>query len=421
MRTNNRWVIAIAGVFLQIALGAVYAWSVFRIPLAKQFGWSISEVTLTFTISIFVLGFAAFFGGLWLNRKGPRVVALTGGVLYGLGVFLASFSHKLSWLYLTYGVIGGIGLGLGYIVPVAVLVKWFPDRRGLITGIAVGGFGAGALITAPVATRLIQSVGVLSTFAYLGIAYLIVTVMAGLFMQNPPDGWKPQGWTPTASQTSHRAGHNFTLSEALKTWQWWALWLLLFLNTCAGISIISQEAPLFQEEAGVTAAVAASMVGLASIGNAVGRVFWAWISDLITRPATFFLMFAAQILLFWFLPNIATAWFLTIVTFVVLMCYGGGFGTMPAFTADYFGPKNVGPIYGLMLTAWGFASVFGPLLIAHMRETAGSYRGALHLIAGVMTISAVLPILVHPPRTRDRGTTETVSHPSTRDAAGARS
>jgi OFA family oxalate/formate antiporter-like MFS transporter len=408
-------------VFLQIALGAVYAWSVFRVPLAKQFGWSISEVTLTFTISIFVLGFAAFFGGLWLNRKGPRVVALTGGVLYGVGVFLASFSHRLSWLYLTYGVIGGIGLGLGYIVPVAVLVKWFPDRRGLITGIAVGGFGAGALITAPVATRLIQSVGVLSTFAYLGIAYLIVTVVTGLFMRNPPDGWKPEGWTPTASQTSQRAGRDFTLNEALKTWQWWALWLLLFLNTCAGISIISQEAPLFQEETGVTAAIAASMVGLASIGNAVGRVFWAWISDLITRSATFFVMFVAQILLFWFLPNIATAWFLTIVTFVVLMCYGGGFGTMPAFTADYFGPKNVGPIYGLMLTAWGFASVFGPLLIAHMRETAGSYRGALHVIAGVMTISAVLPILVRPPRTRDGGTTETVSHPSTRAAAGARS
>jgi OFA family oxalate/formate antiporter-like MFS transporter len=421
MRTNNRWVIAIAGVFLQIALGAVYAWSVFRVPLAKQFGWSISEVTLTFTISNFVLGFAAFFGGLWLNRKGPRVVAVTGGVLYGLGIFLASFTHRLSWLYLTYGVIGGIGLGLCYIVPVAVLVKWFPDRRGLITGIAVGGFGAGALITAPVATRLIQSVGVLSTFAYLGIAYLIVTVATGLFMRNPPDGWKPEGWTPTASQTSQRAGRDFTLNEALKTWQWWALWLLLFLNTCAGISIISQEAPLFQEETGVTAAIAASMVGLASIGNAVGRVFWAWFSDLITRSATFFVMFVALILLFWFLPNIATAWFLTIVTFVVLMCYGGGFGTMPAFTADYFGPKNVGPIYGLMLTAWGFASVFGPLLIAHMRETAGSYRGALHVIAGVMTISAVLPILVRPPRPRDGGTTETVSHPSTRAAAGARS
>jgi len=420
MRTNNRWVIAIAGVFLQIALGAVYAWSVFRVPLAKQFGWSISEITLTFTISIFVLGFAAFFGGLWLNRKGPRIVALTGGALYGLGVFLASFSHNLWWLYLSYGVIGGIGLGFAYIVPVAVLVKWFPDRRGLITGIAVGGFGAGALITAPVATRLIQSVGVLSTFAYLGIAYLIVTVVTGLFMQNPPDGWKPEGWTPTATETSHRAGHDFTLSEALKTWQWWALWLLLFLNTCAGISIISQEAPLFQELAGVTAVVAANMVGLASIGNAVGRVFWAWISDLITRRATFFVMFVAQVFLFWFFPNIMTASLMTIVAFVVLMCYGGGFGTMPAFAADYFGPKNVGPIYGLMLTAWGFASAFGPLLIAHMRETTGSYRGALHVIAGIMAISAVLPILVRPPRTRDAGTTETVSHPSARAVAGVR-
>jgi len=384
MRTNNRWVIAIAGVFFQIALGAVYAWSVFRAPLAKQFGWSISEITLTFTISIFVLGFAAFFGGLWLNRKGPRIVALTGGALYGLGVFLASFSHNLWWLYLSYGVIGGIGLGLGYIVPVAVLVKWFPDRRGLITGIAVGGFGAGALITAPVATRLIQNVGVLSTFAYLGIAYLVV------------------GWTPTATETSHRANRDFTLAEALKTWQWYALWLLLFLNTCAGISIISQEAPIFQELTGASAIVAAGMVGLASIGNAVGRVFWAWVSDVITRRATFAVMFIFQVLLFWFLPSIATVSLMTIVTFIVLMCYGGGFGTMPAFAADYFGPKNVGPIYGLMLTAWGFASAFGPLFIAHMRETAGSYGGALHVIAGVMAVSILLPILVRPPRVAAR-------------------
>ncbi len=398
MRTNNRWVIAIAGVFFQIALGAVYAWSVFRVPLTKQFGWSISEVTLTFTISIFVLGCAAFFGGLWLNRKGPRIVALTGGALYGLGVFLASFSHNLWWLYFSYGLIGGIGLGFGYIVPVAVLVKWFPDRRGLITGIAVGGFGAGALITAPVATRLIQSVGVLSTFAYLGLGYLIVTIISGSFMQNPPDGWKPEGWSPTARETSERAGHDFVLSEALKTWQWWALWLLLFLNTCAGISVISQEAPIFQELTKVSAVVAAGMVGIASLGNAVGRVFWAWFSDLITRRATFFVMFLLQVLLFWFLPSVASASLMTIVTFVVLMCYGGGFGTMPAFTADYFGPKNVGPIYGLMLTAWGFASAFGPLFIAHMRETTGSYSGALRVIAGVMAVSTLLPVLVRPPR-----------------------
>jgi MFS transporter, OFA family, oxalate/formate antiporter len=416
VRVHDRWVIAIAGVFFQMALGAVYAWNAFRVPLARQFNWSTSEVTLAFPISIFVLSFAASFGGLWLNRKGPRIVALTGGTVYGLGVFLTSFSHNLTWLYFSYGLIGGIGLGLGYIVPVTVLVKWFPDLRGLITGIAVGGFGAGAVITAPVATRLIQSVGVLRTFAYLGIAYLIVTVVAALFMLNPPDGWKPKGWVPAASHISQRLGRDFTLGEALKTWQWWALWLVLFLNTCAGMSIISQEAPLFQEETGVTAAVAASMVGLASIGNAVGRVFWAWVSDLVTRRATFFVMFAGQFLLFWFLPNIATAWFLTIVTFVVLMCYGGGFGTMPAFVTDLFGPKHVGPIYGLMLTAWGFASAFGPLLIAHMREAAGSYRGALHVIAGVMAISTLLPLLVRPPQPRQKGTTKTQCLPKERGA-----
>jgi len=404
MKTANRWVVAIAGVFLQIVLGAVYAWSVFRIPLSKQFGWSISQVTLTFTISIFVLGFAAFFGGLWMNRKGPRVVALTGGALYGLGVFLTSFcANNLWWLYFSYGFIGGLGLGLGYIVPVAVLVKWFPDRRGLITGIAVGGFGAGALITAPVATRLIQSVGVLPTFAYLGIAYFVIAIIAALFMQNPPEGFVPEGWTPSAKETSQRAGHDFVLSEALKAWQWWVLWLILFLNTCAGIAVISQEAPIFQELTGVSALAAGGMVGIASLGNGVGRVFWAWLSDLLTRRATFGIMFIAQVLLFWFLPKITVPSVMTTVTFVILMCYGGGFGTMPAFTADYFGPKNVGPIYGLMLTAWSFASVFGPLYIARMREIAGNYGGALHVIAGVMAISILLPIIVRPPRRERSG------------------
>ena len=227
MQTHNRWGIAAAGVVMQVALGAVYAWSVFRVPLAKQFDWTIAEVTFTFTISIFVLGVTAFFGGLWLTRSGPRIVAVTGGFLYGLGVFLASLSnHGLWWLYLSYGVIGGTGLGFSYIVPVAVLVKWFPDRRGLITGIAVGGFGAGALVTAPAAEWLILHVGVLQTFAYLGIAFLIMTVVPGYFMQNPPDGWRPQDWTPNALQLSQRTTSDYTLGEALKTWQWWALWLL---------------------------------------------------------------------------------------------------------------------------------------------------------------------------------------------------
>jgi OFA family oxalate/formate antiporter-like MFS transporter len=337
MHTSKRWSIATAAVVMQISLGAVYAWSVFRVPLTKQFGWSVSEVTLTFTIAIFALGFAAFFGGLWQTRQGPRVVAVTGGVLYGAGVFLASFSaHRLWWLYLSYGLIGGIGLGLGYIIPISVLVKWFPDKRGLMTGIAVGGFGAGALVTAPVATRLIQTVGVLQTFAYLGIAYLVLTSVAGWFMQNPPAGWAPAGWKPTATAQSQKTGYDYTLSAALHTWQWWALWLLLFLNTSAGISVISQESPMFQELAHVTAIAAAGMVGVVSIGNALGRVFWAWASDALTRRMTFVVMFAVQVALFWFLPYLHSGASVTIVAFLILMCYGGGFGTMPAFAADYF-------------------------------------------------------------------------------------
>jgi OFA family oxalate/formate antiporter-like MFS transporter len=241
-------------------------------------------------------------------------------------------------------------------------------------------------------------VGVLHTFAYLGIAYLVVTMAAGYFMQNPPDGWKPEGWAPSVTQTTQRAAMDYSLGGALKTWQWWALWALLFLNTSAGISIISQESPIFQEIAKVSAVAAAGMVGVASIGNAVGRMFWAWISDSITRRWTFVTMFLLQIGLFWILPGTSSAAILTVLAFIILMCYGGGFGTMPAFAADYFGSKNVGPIYGLMLTAWGFASAFGPLLIAHMRQSSGSYATGLHVIAGIVAVSMLLPILVSPPK-----------------------
>ncbi len=396
---TKRWGIAAAGVLLQMVLGAVYAWSVFRKPLTAEFHWSIPQVTLTFTICILMVGFAAFFGGLWNDRSGPRVVAMTGGALYGLGTFLASFCNgSLGWLYLSYGVIAGIGIGFAYIIPVAVLVKWFPDKRGLMTGVAVGGFGVGALITAPVATHLIQTVGVMSTFAYLGVAYLVVAVGAGACMQNPPAGYVPEGWTPSATAKRTRAARDFTFGEALKTWQWYALWLLLFLNTSAGIAVISQEAPIFQELGTVTAIVAAGMVGIASIGNACGRVFWAFVSDFLTRRFTFLAMFLLQAVLFWVVPSVTSTGALTVLTFVILMCYGGGFGTMPAFAADYFGPKYVGPIYGLMLTAWGMASAFGPLMMAHLRESSGNYASGLHVLAALLLVSAIVPFLVRPPQ-----------------------
>jgi OFA family oxalate/formate antiporter-like MFS transporter len=401
MSNQRRWGIAGAGFLMQMALGGVYAWSVFRTPLTDRFHWTIAQVTLTFTICISVIGGSAMFGGLWLNKSGPRVVAITGGCIYGLGVFLASFSAgRLWWLYLSYGLIGGVGLGLAYIVPVAVLVKWFPDRRGLITGIAVSGFGAGALVTAPVATRLIQSVGVLETFAYLGIAYFAIIVVTGYFMHDPPAGWYPFGWTPSAAQAAQRSVVDYTVGEALATWQWWVMWFLFFLNLSAGVSLISQEAPIFREIAKVSAIEAGIMVGIASVGNALGRIAWASVSDVITRRWAFALIFLTQVGLFWILPGITSASALTFVAFVILMCYGGSAGTMPAFAADYFGAKNVGSIYGLMLTAWGGGSAFGPLLIAHLREVDGSYTGGLRTIACILAASVVLPLIVRPPRAK---------------------
>jgi OFA family oxalate/formate antiporter-like MFS transporter len=388
---------------MQIALGAVYAWSVFRIPLSKAFGWTISQVTFAFTLSILTLGFAAFVGGLWMRRSGPRVVAVAAGILYGLGVFLASFSAgRLYWLYFSYGLIAGIGLGLGYIVPVATLVKWFPDKRGMITGLAVAGFGAGALITAPIASRLIVNIGVLKTFSVLGVAYFIAVTGAALFMKDPPPDYVPAGWKPSATQTKQRSATDYTLREALRQWQWYALWAILFLNTSAGISIISQAAPMAQEITGVTAAVAAGMVGIISIANGAGRFLWAWFSDLIGRRTVFLTMFLVQAMAFWLLTSVSTFTIFTSIAFVILMCYGGGFGTMPAFAADYFGPKDVGSIYGLMLTAWGFAGVLGPTLIARIRQGTGHYSQALHVISIIMLVSAVLPLFTRPPQAHAR-------------------
>jgi OFA family oxalate/formate antiporter-like MFS transporter len=245
---------------------------------------------------------------------------------------------------------------------------------------------------------LIGNIGVLKTFAVLGIAYLIAVTGAGLFMKDPPAGFRPAGWTPSAAQNKQRAARDLTLNEALTKWQWYALWAMLFLNTSAGISIISQAAPMAEEITHVTAAVAAGMVGIISIANGTGRFLWAWLSDAVGRRGVFLAMFSLQAVLFWLLPHVTGFGPFTTVAFLILLCYGGGFGTMPAFATDYFGPTNVGSIYGLMLTAWGFAGVFGPVLIARVRQSSGHYTQALYVIAGIMLVSTVLPLITRPPK-----------------------
>ena len=395
----NRWTIVIAAIFMQLALGAVYAWSVFVLPLQKiNPKWNVTQVTLTFTIAIFFLGIGSTIGGFWMDKKGPRIVASAAGVCYGLGVFLSGFAGtNLTWLWITYGVLGGLGMGLGYIVPVATLVKWFPDRRGLITGLAVGGFGAGALITAPAATALIASVGVYSTFSILGVIYFIFVISAAQFYKNPPAGYKPAGWEPSAVQVGQRSSRDFTLGEALHTWQWYALWAILCLNVSAGIMLISQASPMAQGITGVSATVAAGLVSTIAIFNGGGRVFWAWLSDMITRRRVFITMFLLQFVLFLLMTQTRSFAIFTVLALLVALCYGGGFGTMPSFCADYFGPKYTGFVYGTMITAWGVGGILGPILIARIKDLTDGYTSAMYIIAAVMLVSTVLPLIVRPP------------------------
>ena len=266
----------------------------------------------------------------------------------------------------------------------------------------MAGFGAGALITAPIASRLIVSVGVLKAFAILGIAYFLGVTIPAFFMKDPPAGFAPAGWQPSAAQTRERVARDYTLGAALGKWQWYALWAMLFLNTSAGISIISQAAPMTEEITHVSTALAAGMVGIISIANGSGRFLWAWLSDAIGRRAVFLAMFLVQAVVFCLMPHVAGFGLFTTLAFIVLLCYRGGFGTMPAFATDYFGATNVGSIYGLMLTAWGFAGVFGPMLIARIRQSTGHYAGALNVLAVVVLVSAVLPLITHPPKSETR-------------------
>jgi OFA family oxalate/formate antiporter-like MFS transporter len=396
--TKGRWLLAGAAVLVQLALGAVYAWSVFVNPFIQQMGWTRTQTTLPFTVAIGVIFIGTLVGGRIQDRIGPRPVVLTGGVIYSVGMMLASLVEtpdQLWLLVLTYGLIGGIGLGAGYIVPIAMLVKWFPDRRGLITGIAVAGFGAGALITAPVANRLIQADDVSATFLPLGIAYLVATVLGGSFFRNPPEGYAVPGFEASTSAAATR--ESYTLAEALRTPQWYRLVAVLALNVTAGIALVSQAAPAAQSIAGMTAASAAGLVGILGIFNGAGRVLWGWSSDHLGRMRAFVAMFAIQVACFALLPSASSGALFSVLAALVYLCYGGGFGTMPAAAADFFGPKNAGGIYGAMIVAWSLGGVVGPLAIATIVDATGGFATPSYIIAVMAALSIALPLTTQKP------------------------
>ncbi len=388
--------IALAAVIMQVCLGAVYGWSVFVHPLMNAEHWTLTQVSLTFTISIAVLGIGTIVGGVWQDRAGPRKVATVAGILYGLGYMVSGWavhSGSLWGLYAGYGVIGGIGMGMGYICPVATIAKWFPDRRGLMTGIAVMGYGAGALAMSPLAAREILISGIPATFLTLGIVYLVVVVGTAQFYSNPPLGWKPAGWEPDTAVSRAASTRDYTASEALRTWHFWLLWLMLFLSVSAGIMIISQASPMAQQIAGLSVVTASSIVGVISIFNALGRVFWAWVSDSIGRAPVYLILYAIYAVAFFLLPSAHDEMMFTLLVAAIGFCYGGGFGVMPSFTADFFGSRYMGGIYGWILLAWGAGAIPSPILIARVRQQTGTYVEAIHIIGVLVLIAMILPVI----------------------------
>ncbi|HKT05185.1 MAG TPA: OFA family MFS transporter [Rugosimonospora sp.] len=400
--TRNRWWLAAAGVLLQLSLGAVYAWSVFSKALQKDnaFHLTKAQAALPFSVTIGMLFLGAFVGGRIQDRRGPRLVALTGGIVYGVGILLAGLTGgrgQLWLLVLGYGVIAGFGLGLGYIVPVAMLQKWFPDRRGLITGVAVGGFGFGAVLTSPVAQRLVDHYKVVPTrsFLWLGVAYLVLALLGASQFRNPPEGYQVAGWQPPATGPVAGTDRELNPAQALRTPQWYLLTAILALNVTAGIGLISVASSAATDIAGYSAAAAASFTGVMGLFNGGGRVFWGWLSEYTGRMPAFMGMLLVQGICFLILPHATAPVLFALLGALVYLCYGGGFGTMPATAGDHFGLRHAGAIYGLMLVGWSIGGVVGPLLVANLIN-GKSYTAAFTTIGVLALIAVALPLVTRP-------------------------
>ena len=405
--TKGRWLLVAAALLLQFSIGAVYAWSVFGKALqsAEAFQLSKLEASLPFEVTIGMIFIGTFVGGRIQDRRGPRLVALVGGVIYGIGVIIASFAQdrgQLPLLVIGYGVISGFGLGVAYIVPIAMLQKWFPDKRGLITGLAVGGFGFGAVLTSPVAQRLIDANKDVPTRAFLplGIGYLVLSLIGASFFRNPPEGYAVPGYVPATTGRVVDSGKDYTQGEALRTPQWYLLTAVLTLNVTAGIALISQAAASATDIAGYSVTGAAAVVGILAVFNGAGRVVWATLSDLTGRMPAFAAMLGLQGVCLLLLPHAANPALFFALAAVVYLCYGGGFGTMPATAGDYFGVKHAGAIYGLMILGWSLGGVIGPFIASALIGGSKSYGVAYTTLGVIALASVILPFLTRMPRTR---------------------
>jgi MFS transporter, OFA family, oxalate/formate antiporter len=399
-KPKNRWLIATSAVGIHISIGSVYAWSNFTNPLMEQFGWTAKQVQFTFSLAILFLGLSAAFLGHFVEKHGPRKAGLLSAAFFGAGIIgsgLAVNLGSLPLLYITYGVLGGIGLGVGYIAPVSTLVKWFPDRRGLATGLAIMGFGFAAAISSPIMDSLIKSVGTANTFFILGVAYLAIMSLSSLYLEKPPADWLPEGFKEKVQSGKAKIKQDLsqlTANEAVKTARFYYLWLMLFINVTCGIAILSAAKPLAQESIGLTTAGAAALVGVMGLFNGFGRLGWASISDYIGRPNTYTIFFATQIVLFALLPHTTNAFLFQVMLAIVYTMYGGGFASIPAYIGDLFGTKQLGAIHGYILTAWAAAGLAGPMFAAWMYDATQSYAASLTYFAVLFVVALAVSILI---------------------------
>lgn len=361
--TINRWLIPIGAVAVHICIGSVYAWSTLNRPIAAQFPnepWWFSPPYTTFSTALVLLGLSAAFGGPWVERRGPRVAATAAALFFGIGLMIGGVGlelHRSVLVFLGMGAIGGIGCGLGYIAPVSTLVKWFPDRRGMATGMAIMGFGGGAYLAGTWNAKLVNEIGVAKTVAMFGAIYFVVMMIGARILRRPPSGWRPEGWTPPTKVGKMITDRSLTRNAALHTVQFYLLWGILFINVTAGIGILAQASPMMQDLFQKTSVEAGAMVSIISLFNAGGRFFWASSSDYIGRRNTYTLFFVVQFALFLLIPGFAAAgsWSIFLAClFTVFTMYGGGFATIPAFLADIFGSDNVGAIHGALLRIKGY-------------------------------------------------------------------
>jgi MFS transporter, OFA family, oxalate/formate antiporter len=387
----SRWWRVVGGMSMNLALGTLYAWSVFVAPLEKEFGWKRAQTSNVFTYAVVVFAISFILAGRLQDKLGPFKVSVIGGLLVSIGFFLCAYTSSLNYLYVCFGVLGGIGNGFGYATPIPVMAKWFPDRRGLAVGLAVAGYGGGSAIFGPLAGNyLIPSYGWRTTFQILGGIFLIMTMVGSFLLKNPPVGYRPPGWTPAPASKAAATIYEFSPGEAMRTPAMWFMWVAYALGTSAGLMVISQLVP-FARSKGVPLALATTGIFIGAAGNAAGRILSGWMSDALGRLNVLRLMIAISAVAMVILPHtggiVAVPVFMYVVIFVVYWCYGTQLSVNASTTSDFWGTKNAGINYGILFTAWGVAGIIGPRIGGVLFDKYKDYQAAFYWAAGLAVVA----------------------------------